>query len=121
MIRLLVCMALLVSVGCAGSKGGSGLQPVTGTEGYLPVRSKMFKSVRHDPANEDLYIRFRDGNEIVYRSIPYSEVKGFLRQAGMVGYWRANMKDLYEHDVVNLAKKETGEMAVYEAGFNRGR
>ena len=97
-------------------------EPATASSGYVKVSSRYFSAVRHDPVKQDLYVRFRDGNEVVYHDIPYKEVAQFIRvEPGMRGYWRANIRYVYEYDVVRMAREPKGEIIVYEAGFNRGR
>ena len=122
-LRILCLGIAVVLSGCQAWRSAPiALEPATGSSEYVKVGSRYIIAVRHDPVKEDLYLRFRDGNEVVYHHVPYKEVEQFLRvEPGMGGYWRANIRYAYAYDVVRKDEDSKGQIVTYEVGLNKGR
>ena len=112
----LFLLSLVGLVGCSTAPSDP-LEPVTGTEGYLPVRSKVFHSVRHDPGTDAMHIRFRDGKELVYTGVPREIMTQFLRTSGKVGVYEGRIKGCYPWEMVRRAHDPTGRMVQYRGGL----
>ena len=112
----IVLASLVGLVGCSSTPPVPA-DPVTGVDGYLPVRSKVFHSVRHLPAQDAFFIRFHDGKELVYTGIPEEVLHRFLRTSGKVGIYEGRIKGLYPCELVHPAHQPTGRMVRYPGGL----
>jgi hypothetical protein len=65
---------------------------------WLPVESKMFTSVAHDPEKQILYLRFQSGDVYRYFGFPAAEYQVFLNAESRGRFFLAHIRDRFRYE-----------------------
>ena len=65
---------------------------------WLPLESKMFTSVAHDPDKQILYLRFQSGDVYRYFEFPDDNYLTFLSAESKGRFFLAHIRDRYQYE-----------------------